>query len=160
MKIIKNISVNIDGNKVSITGELDDVKFPAIVAQRHSVGHFPSTNPHKPRRCLATNHGFMVERYGADGFLFPMDEFAALAIQCDPKLADAPVVSLKKEGDDLSALVNTETDHKLQWQESLDGTTWSDIEPGADGKVKTKPGLHYKAIAINLTGTQSKSIKS
>lgn len=155
MKTLVKVQTKVEGKQVTITGELMDVQFPAHVAQRMSVGHFVSTNPHRPRRCMATNHAFILERHGADGFAIPLDEFVAIGLEIDPKLSDAPLIQKHPTEADMILECKTETPAKQQWQVSDDGKTWNDLE---SVPTTPQPGKHYRVVLTNQSGsTESKS---
>ena len=161
MKTITKIDTKIEGNKITITGELVDVKFPDMVAQRMTVGHFVSTNPHRPRQCRATNQAFMVERHGAEGFAWPLDEFVALALEVDPKLSDAPLIHKNPTVTDLLLDCKTETDASKQWQVSDDGTNWTNLDKELTPDNRPQPGKHYRVVLTNKSGqSASKSFKT
>lgn len=153
MKTIVKTNTVIEGNKITITGELMDAKFPEVVARRMSVGHFVSTNPHRPRHCRATNHAFMVERNGAEGFAFPLDEFVAVALSVDPKLSDAPLIHGHPNAINDILECKSETATTTVWQQSTDGKEWQDI---ADEQLKSfmpLAGGLYRAKVTNDSGT-------
>jgi hypothetical protein len=152
MKTLVRLNTKIDGNKVTITGELMDIQFPDVHAQRMTVGHFVSTNPHRPRMCRATNHAFMIERHGADGVAIPIDEFVAMALAIDPKLSDKPLIHKHPTFSDLVLECKSETEAKEQWQESTDGVTWTSIETPQVG-FKGEPGRQYRVELTNQSGT-------
>jgi hypothetical protein len=160
MKTLTKINTKVDGNKVTITGELIDVNFPVVVAQRQTIGHRVLTNPHRPRMCRATNHAFMVERHGADGFAIPVDEMVQIALAVDPKLSDPPVIGKHPTAADLILECKTESTASQKYQVSDDNKNWSDVALDKNGKFTPETGKYYHCVVSNLSGeTPSNSFK-
>jgi hypothetical protein len=159
MKAITKTNTVVTGNSITITGELVDVTFPQIIGQRHSIHHNVNGLTHKPRQLQATTHGIMVKRHGANGFLFPKDEFAAVAIEVDGSLTDAPVFVQPLSPSNLNGVVRSEFPVTAVIQQSDDGKTWTDV-PNDDVNFSGEKGKWYRCIATNKIGsTTSNSIK-
>jgi hypothetical protein len=152
MKALSKTSTVVDGNKVTITGELVDVAFPAIVAQRHNtIRHHVSGHPSKPRHLQSNSHGFLVTRKGSDGILFPNDELVAIGVEIDSKLTDVPVFVEPPTNGNLFGRVVSEIPFTSKLQESDDGKAWSDVQ-GADSNFAGDAGKFYRCISTNKNG--------
>lgn len=137
-----------------------DVTFPAVVSQRMTVGHFSTTNPHRPRMCRATNHAFLVERFNADGFAIPLGEMVQMALAVDPKLSDPPVIGKHPTEVDMILECKTESATNQKFQVSDDDKTWVDVTLDENGKFTPEPGKFYRCVVSNISGeTPSNSFK-
>ena len=126
MKAICRLKTKIDGNKITITGDIIDVTAPLLVAQRHTIPHPVNGHPSKPRHFQANTHGLAILRHGADGVLFPKDELASVALEIDSKLTDVPVFTKHPTKDDLKGQVISELPATGKIQTSADGKRWND----------------------------------
>ena len=152
MKAIVKLNTVVDGNKITITGELMDITFPDIVAQRHNtVMHPVSGHPSKPRHIQTNTHGFVVLRKGSDGILFPKDEMVAVALEIDSKLTDVPAFVEHPTPENLAGNIVSEIPATAKLQHSIDGKTWEDV-PNADINFKGEIGKHYRCVANNKNG--------
>jgi hypothetical protein len=152
MKALVRTNTVVDGKKVTITGELIDVTFPDMVAQRHNTMLHPvNGHPSKPRHIQSNSHGFLVLRKGSDGILFPKDEMVAIGLEIDSKLTDVPVFVEHPTKENLSGKVISEIASTGKIQQSDDGKTWTDVG-GADSNLKGESGKHYRCVASNKNG--------
>ncbi len=152
MKALCKLTTTVTGNKFTITGELIDVNFPAIVAQRVTISHAVAGHPQKPRHIQLTSHGLLVRRVGSDGVLLPQDELASVMVEIDSKLSDVPVFDAHPTLDDLLGSVKSEIATTAEVQVSDDGKAWTCIK---DFKAGTKPeaGKFYRCVATNKNGS-------
>ncbi len=158
MKAICKLVTKVDGNKLTITGELMEVNFPAIVGQRSTMLHPVNGHPSHPRHYQANSQGFIVKRKGANGVLFPKDEMVSVAIEIDNQLTGVPIFTAQPQIGNLVGTVVSEIPVQAKIQESTDGKSWSDI-PSADQNFKGEQGKHYRCIATNKVGsTTSKPV--
>lgn len=154
MKALSKLETKVEGNKITITGELVDVTFPAVVAQRHNtIFHPVNGHPSKPRQLQSNSHGFIVTRKGSDGILFPKDEMVAVACEIDCKLSDVPVFSEHPCCERLTGKVVSElpVEAKIE-QLGDDGKTWSEVTE-ADEKFKGEKGKNYRCVVSNKNGS-------
>ena len=152
MKSIVRTITTVDGNKITITGELIDVAPPSLIAQRNTIMHPVNGKFSHPRHFQNNSHGIMILRNGTDGVLFPKDEMVAVALEIDSKLTDAPIFSIHPSGDSLTGKVASEIPVTAKIQHSEDGKDWVDVEnAGAD--FKGKSGKFYRCIATNKNGS-------
>ena len=152
MKALCKLEAKVDGNKITITGELVDVAIPAMVAQRHNTIHHPvNGHPSKPRHLQSNSLGFIVTRKGSDGVLFPKDEMVALACEIDSKLSDIPVFGVHPNCECLAGKVISELPVIGKIESSDDGNTWTEVV-GADDKFKGEAGKFYRCVATNKNG--------
>lgn len=149
MKAITNTQTTISGDTITIVGKLVDFKRNPIQAQKVSVLQHVQTNPHKPRRAMLGSEGFIVERHGSQGFCFPLAEMAAVAIEADISLTDAPRFD-KHPGLKETTTVSSELPATVRWMQSADeGATWAEVPQPRDGA----PGTWLKAVASNKAGS-------
>lgn len=152
MKALVKTVTKVEGNKITITGELMDVTFPDVVAQRHNTMHHPvAGHPSKPRHIQSNSHGFVLLRKGSNGVLFPKDEMVAIALEIDSKLTDVPVFVEHPCHGNLAGKVVSEIKATAKIQESDDGETWTDVK-SAGAKFKGASGKHYRCVATNKNG--------
>jgi hypothetical protein len=152
MKAIHSLVTKVDGNKITITGEIMDVKLPDVLAQRHNtVHHLVSGHPSKPRHLQSNSLGFVVNRYGADGVLFPKDEMVSVALEIDHKLTEPPKFTKHPCKESLVGQVQSEIKTTAKIQESTDGKAWTDVA-NADTGFKGEAGKHYRCVACNAAG--------
>jgi len=153
MRALVKLEAKVDGNKVTITGELVDAEIPAMVAQRHNTIHHPvNGHPSKPRHLQSNSLGFIVTRKGACGVLFPKDEMVALACEIDCKLSDIPVFGVQPNCECLAGKVISELPVTGKIESSDDGNTWTEVV-GADDKFKGEAGKFYRCVVTNKNGT-------
>jgi len=158
MKAICKLETKVDGNKITIAGEIIDVTWPLFVGQRHTVLHPVEGNPHHPRHIQINSHGVLVSRNGkTDGVLFPKDELAAVMLEVDEKLTDAPKFVQHPTAENLTtAKAQSEIKAHVKYQHSPDGETWEDV--AMDGNFKPEMGKHYRCIATSKAGETSSNI--
>src|ERR1035437_6629879 len=152
MKAIVKTITTVEGNKITITGELIDVAPSSLIAQRNTIMHPVNGKFSHPRHFQNNSHGMMILRNGTDGVLFPKDEMVAVALEIDSKLTDAPVFSIRPSIDSLTGKVASEIPVTAKIQHSDDGKDWTDVEK-ADANFKGESGKFYRCIATNKNGS-------
>lgn len=151
MKTITNLKTTVEGNKVTITGEIIDRDF-RMPAQQVTV---PQNSPHNPRfirHCQLSSEAFFIKFVG-EAVAFILDELADVACEINPKLTWAPVL---KQAADLTVEINSELEPTIQWQSSTDGKEWKDIAGATAAKldraIVPKEAKLVKAIAKSEAG--------
>jgi hypothetical protein len=148
MKAICKTQTKVEGNKITITGELIDVTEPLFHAQRFCIQHPVNGLMKHPRQIQANSNGVMVKRPGADGVLFPKDEMAAIAIEIDRKLTSAPMFVAHPHQANETGTVRSEIPLTARIESSADGKTWTEIPLG----TKHEKGKFYRCVAVNDSG--------
>lgn len=159
MRAIHSLKTVVDGNKITITGELMDVTMPAMIGQRTTIMHPVMGDMNKPRHIQVTTHGVMVLRHGTDGVLFPKDELVSVMLEVDGKLTDPPQFVEQPTADNLTGKVVSEIESTVQVQHSDDGKNWNDLKQDPKD-YPVLVGKHYRCIARHKHGeTASNSFK-
>lgn len=150
MKALVKMDTKVDGNKFTITGEIMDVNFPNIIAQRVTIHHPAITDTAKPRQVQATSHGIVVVRHGSAGVLLPQDEIVSALLEIDSTLTDPPVFEQHPTADNIAGKIKSEIPVAAMIQHSDDGKTWTDTDLKLDSTIPC--GKHYRVVAANKCG--------
>ncbi len=153
-----------DGKSCTVTLDIVDQPFNAMLVTRVSHHHTNPDNPAHPRRIQSSSEAVFLESPKFKGAI-PNDTIAAIFAAIAPQSTFAPAVSQSKDG---KITVASETPVTLQWQVTdevkphpqVSGgprpeVVWTDIPGATSGALADdaiKPGQWKRLVAINASG--------
>lgn len=149
---------NENGQVVVTTGE----ETPAMPTNGTSVNHSTPLNRKWSRNLQISNEFIFLKRYGCPAVGMHVDDFVALAIAAEPGLSWPPIftkfpqsVTIKK-GETATIMVEVavgELQASYQWQFSLEGNGWTDIEGQTSPTIFCNIAGQYRCVATNGAGS-------
>jgi hypothetical protein len=156
MKTLTKTKTVVNGNDVTITGKLADMRYE-IPVQRVTVGYMSGDNSRWIRHIQLSNEAVFVKAFG-NGFAVENSSLVEIAGAIEPKTSFAPILK-KPIGENLTAEISSELNPDFQWQKSASvaaGAAWSDIE-GCNSisldRAAVEPGTFVRCVASSEAGT-------
>ena len=154
MKRIFNTQCTVTGNKVTITGDIEDYKFEQPV-QMVTVGFLNPANMQWPRHCQLSHEAFFVKAFG-NGVGIMLDDLVAIAALVEPKTTFPPKPS--KLDNTLTVQIDSELNPDLRWEVSDalgDKADWKPIAGATTNvldKTKVESGKFVRCVASSEAG--------
>ena len=151
---------NENGQVIVDTGE----ETPGQPTQQITINHTSPLNLRWTRNIQLSNEFLFVKRYGCPAVGMHVDDFIALAVAAEPKLSWPPVFTkfpqstTIKSGESATFTIEVsigELPTTYQWQTSVDGKTWLNIDGQTTQTVTVKDSGWYRCVATNDSGSTS-----
>jgi len=154
MKTLTNTKTTVTGNKITITADIVDKKFPFPV-QQVTVGYLNPDNIRWPRHIQLSNDACFIKAFG-NGFAISTDDLVNIAAQVEPKTSFPPL--FKKITPEYKVEISSELHPDLQWEVSdkLQGAPWTKVEGQTSeslDKSKVKAGQFVRCVATSDAGS-------